>query len=106
VIRQDGGASIIELIKSTAWALSRDFETPSNEYLDLAGSTSLASKNERLIIALTFSRATSTWMTEAEVKEEMRKVLAECTRIGFQEGKERAKQYLSTRVAFSRDRDI
>ncbi|MGA1848063.1 MAG: hypothetical protein ACMUHB_01860 [Thermoplasmatota archaeon] len=105
-VRQDGGASVIELVNSTAWALSRDFETPSDEYLDLAASTSLARSNKRLSIAITFSRATSTWMTEAEVKTEMRKVLTECTKIGYGEGRERAKQYLSTRVAYHRDRNI
>jgi hypothetical protein len=96
----------MELINSTAWALSRDFETPSSEYLELVGSSSTARKNRRVSIAVTFSRATSTWLTEAEIKEGMREVLAECTRIGYEEGRERAKQYLATRIPYSRDREI
>jgi len=101
MMKQDEGVSIMESINSTAWALSGDFETPSMEYLDIVGSSPAAQNDRRISLAVDFSRATSIWLTEAEVKAKMRKVIAECARIGYGEGKERAKQYLATRPTYS-----
>jgi tetratricopeptide (TPR) repeat protein/DNA-binding MarR family transcriptional regulator len=91
------GGNIIDAVNSVSWALANDFTGPNMEYLGSIEKEAKRLDDTHVIVAVLYTRATSTHITAEESKSLLREALMICKKTGWHEGKKRVVDYLNIR---------